>query len=126
MTDLQEFFLQLIEHALNDEHTKFEKLLYLDAYLGACATYKATKKVIMALGESADELFRKYCKAVSSQQADVNMLIAYKQLQQAIIFYKEEQQIIKDILEDYESWLWDGHFFKAVFCGEMRDIWNFR
>jgi hypothetical protein len=125
MTESQELFLQLIEHALNDKHTEFEKLLYFDSYLGARITYRATKKVIDILDESADDLFNKYCKAIRKQQADVNMLIAYKQIQQAILYYKEEQKIIKDMLEDYEDWLREGHFFKAAFCGEMRDIWNF-
>lgn len=125
MNDSQDFFLKLIEHALTDEHTKFEKLLYFDTYAGARVAHRSVKKVIKVLYKAADSLFNTYCKLVSIQQADVNMLIAYEQIQQAIFFYKEEQKILKDILEDYESWLWDGHFFKAVFCREMRDIWNF-
>jgi hypothetical protein len=124
MTDSQEFFLQLVEHALNDEHTKFEQLRYFDEYLGARSTYRATKKVIKVLAESADELFKKYCKAVHRQHADVNMLIAYKQLRQAITYYKEEQKIVRDTLEDYEYYLLDGNFVKAIFFGEMRDLWH--
>ena len=126
MDDTKELLLSLIENTRSSEHTKFEQLRFFSEYAGGRATLSATKKVTDILEDSANTLFKKYCKAVRQHQADVNLILAYRQLRQAVFFYKEEQQIIKDILVDYENWLFNGNFLKAFLFGEERDIWNMR
>lgn len=126
MDDTQELLLDLIEKARAGEHTKFEQLRFFNEYAGGRVTLRATKKVADILEGSANTLFKKYCKAIRQHQADVNLLLAYRQLQQAVDFYKEEQQIIQDLLTDYENWLFDGNFLKAFLFGEERDTWNIR
>lgn len=124
MDDTKELLLKLIEKAKAGEHTKFEQLRFFDEYVGGRTTLSATKKVTNILEGSANTLFKKYCKAVRQHQADVNLILAYKQLQQAVFFYKEEQQIIKDVLAEYENWLFSGNFLKAFLFGEERDTWS--
>jgi hypothetical protein len=124
MDDTKELLLNLIENARTGEHTKFEQLRFFHEYTGGRAALKATEKVTDILECSAENLFKKYCKAVRQRQADVNMLLAYKQLQQAVDFYREEQRLIKDNLTNYENWLFDGNFLKAFLFGAERDIWN--
>jgi hypothetical protein len=126
MDDTKELLLDLIEKARAGEHTKFEQLRFFSEYAGGRITYGATNKVVEVLEDSANTLFKKYCKAVTQHQADVNLILAYKQLQQAVDFYREEQRIIKDNLTDYENWLFDGNLLKAFLFGEERDIWNTR
>jgi hypothetical protein len=120
MNETQEILLSLIDHARTGEHTKFEQLRFFGEYAGARITGRATKRVVDILEESSVSLFNRYCKAVSNQQAEVNLLLAHKQLQQAVDFYKEELHIIKRILEDYENYLWDGNFLKAFIFGKER------
>ncbi len=120
MNETQEILLSLIAHARTGEHTKFEQLRFFSEYAGARAVGRATKRVVDILEESSVSLFIRYCKAVSNQQAEVNLLLAHKQLQQAVDFYKEELHIIKRILEDYENYLWDGNFLKAFIFGKER------
>lgn len=124
MDDTKELLLDLIENARAGEHTKFEQLRFFNEYAGGRATLRATRKVADILEDSTNTLFKKYCRAVRQHQADVNLLLAYKQLQQVVFFYKEEQRVIKDILTDYENWLFDGNFLKAFLFGEERDTWN--
>lgn len=124
MDDTREVILQLVERALAGEHTKFERLRFFHEYIGARIVCKSTKKVVEALDCSADELFKNYCWAVRYQKADVNQLLAYKQLRQAVSFYEEELDIIENILSDYEEYLFAGNFWKAVLFGEERDTWN--
>jgi hypothetical protein len=126
MDDTKELLLNLIENARTGEHTKFEQLRFFCEYAGSRVTLRSTEKVTDILEDSANNLFKKYCKAVRQHQADVNLILAYKQLQQAVDFYREEHRIIKDILVDYENWLFDGNFLKAFLFGEERDIWNIR
>ena len=126
MNDTQEILLNLIDYAKTNRHTRFEQLRFFSEYAGARVTYRSINKVVDVLEESADTLFNSYCKAVKQHQADVNLLLAYKQLQQASIYYKEESRVIKEILEDYENYLWEGNFISAVIFGEERDLWNLR
>ncbi len=126
MDDTKELILALVDQAKSGEHTKFEQLRSFKEYIAGCITYHAIKKVIADLEYSADNLFKSYCKAIERHQADVNMLLAYKQLQQAIIYYKEEQKIVRDTLDDYENYLWEGNFINAIIFGGVRNTWNQR
>ncbi len=122
MDDTRELILELINHARTGVHTKIEQLRFFREYVAARITCSATTKVINVLGLAADNIFNTYCKAVECQQADVNMLLAYKQLRQAVNFYKEELCMINVVLKDYENYLWDGNFLRAVLFGEERDL----
>jgi hypothetical protein len=122
MNDTQEILLNLIDYAKTGEHMKFEQLRFFSEYIGGRTTLRATEKVTDILEDSANTLFKKYCRAVKQHQADVHLLLAYKQIQQAVDFYREEQKIIKDILVDYESYLLAGNFLKAFLFGEERYI----
>ena len=124
MDDTRELIIALIDRAKSGEHTKFEQLRFFDDYAGARVIYSATRKVVATLEHSADKLFKNYCKAVKQQQADINQLLAYKQLRLAISFYREEACIVKDILTDYETYLGEGNFIKAFIFGEARNTWN--
>lgn len=110
MDDSKELLLALIKNAKTGKHTKFYRLRFFSEYIGGLITYSATKKVVNFLKYSTNSLLKKYCKAVQDQQADVNLLFAYKQLQQATDFYKEEQSMLKNILADYETYLFTGNF----------------
>lgn len=126
MDDTKELILALVNQAKSGEHTKFGQLRSFKEYIAGRITHSSIKKVIADLEYSADNLFKSYCKAIERHQADVNMLLAYKQLQQTIIYYKEEQKIVRDILDDYENYLWEGNFINAIIFGEVRNTWNQR
>lgn len=122
MNDTKELILDLIERAKAGRHTKFEQLRFFSEYLAAYSVYNATNKVINILEYSANNLFKKYCKAVTKHQADVNLILAYKQLQHTVNYYIEELKIINEAIIDYESYLLKGNFIKAVLFGEERDL----
>jgi hypothetical protein len=124
MDDAKELILELVAYAKAGEHIKIEQLRFFSEYIAGRITYRATNKVVAMLEYSADDLFKKYCKAIRQHQADVNLLLAYKQLQYTVDFYKEELNIINDALVDYENYLWGGNFLKAFLFGEERDTWN--
>lgn len=120
MNELKEFLLALVEHTRTGKHTKFSQLRFFSDYIGGRITYRATKKVIRMLEKAANTLFKNYCKDVPHQQANINTLLAYKQLLHAANYYKEEQALLKDVLADYEDWLFDGNFLLAVVFGEEK------
>jgi hypothetical protein len=122
MNETQELLLNLIEHAKAGEHTKFEQLRFFNEYIAARVVYRSLNKVIADLEYSADNLFKIYCKDVKRQQSDINLLVAYKQFQSAIDFYKEERRIVKTILADYEKYFWEGDFLDDLISGKTRDV----
>ena len=114
MDDTKELLLALIENARAGQHTKIEQLRFFSDYVGGFITYQATKKVIYTLEKAANTLFKNYCKDILHQQANINTLLAYKQLLHAANYYKEEQALLKDVLVDYEDWLFDGNFLYCI------------
>jgi hypothetical protein len=122
MDDTKELILELMENAKAGEHTKFEQLRCFSEYIAGRIIYRSLKKVVEDLKYSADNLFKLYCSDIKQQQANVNLLLAYKQLQLTVNFYKEESRIIKAILRDYEKYMWEGDFLADLFLGRERDI----
>lgn len=122
MNETKELILNLIERAKAGNHTKFEQLHFFSEYLTAYSIYNATNKIINILKYSANNLFQKYCRAVTKHQADVNLILAYKQLQCAVNYYIEELKIINEAIIDYESYLLKGNFIKAILFGEEREL----
>lgn len=84
---------------------------------------KSTKLIIGALRSSANKLFKDYCKDVNNGTADVNKLLAYSQLQDVIAFYTNELATLQWMLDEYDEYLGQGHFWYS-FLGGQRDIWN--
>ncbi len=122
MNDTQEILLKLIDHAKTGEHTKFERLRFFSEYAGGRVVYSSIKKVIDILNITAKDLLKSYCRTIGTSQADINMLLAYNQLQLAIDFYKEEQKIVKAVLADFEKYFWEGDFLKDLILGKEREI----
>lgn len=118
----RELLLELVERAKHGEHTEFEHLRFFSEYIAGRVIYRSIKIVIADLKYSAKNLFKLYCKGIKHQQTDINLLLAYKQFQLAIDFYKEEANITKDILKDYENYMWAGDFLKDLISGKERDI----
>lgn len=121
MDDSKQLILDLIEHASTDNHTKFERLRYSSEYLAGRVTRRAIKLTVSNLQYSADKLFKKYCKAVTTQHADVSMLLAYVKLQHAVKFYEVELKLINEVLDDYENYLAEGNFINAFVLDKERD-----
>jgi hypothetical protein len=74
---------------------------------------------------SAKSLFKEYCKDVIAGISDVNKLLAHSQILDIIAFYKNELNTLRQMIDDYDEYLGDGHFWYS-FLGGQRDIWNFR
>jgi uncharacterized protein YeeX (DUF496 family) len=111
--------LDLVKHA-DDKHMNFTKICFWSDYIKWHISTWVIRLIIKDLKIAANKLFNSYCKAIKQNHADINMLLAYKQLHQAVLFYEEELQIIRSMLIDYEDWLADGNFFDAFVWGKER------
>ena len=123
MDTQNDFGAQLIERALSGENTKFTQLRFAKDYINTRIMRMALRRVIRLFEQSADKLFKGYCKDVRKHQADVTALLAYKTFLQIIDFYKKDFTIINSELKDYEDWLLDGNFISAFIFGAERELY---
>lgn len=126
--DTQQFLLDILERAESGKVTDFQLLRNLTQYRFCKDQRRSLDVLLTVLQRAADQLFRSYCKAVGTGTADVNQLLAYKQLIQTIEFYKRDREVLKDMAQEYEAFLSAGHFLSSL-LGESRsfeDLHDFR
>ena len=126
--DTQQFLLDILERAETGKVTDFQLLRNLTQYRFCKDQRRSLDVLVTVLQRAANQLFSSYCKAVSTGTADVNQLLAYKQLIQTIEFYKRDREVFKDMTQEYEAFLSAGHFLSAI-LGESRsfeDLHDFR
>jgi hypothetical protein len=75
------------------------------------------------LRASASKLFKEYCKDVIAGISDITKLFAYARLQEIIAFYEKDLKTLKQMLDDYDYYLGDGHFWYS-FLGGQRETWH--
>ena len=76
---------------------------------------RAHMLLVASIKKSADKLFTKYCKSVTSGEADVLKLLAYGTIRNVLSFYEEELRIISDMVEEYEFYLASGNWWDILF-----------
>ena len=84
---------------------------------------KATKVIIRMLKSSNTRLFKDYCRDVIAGISDFNKLLAYKELEDVIAFYEADLKTLNKMLDDYDEYLGQGHFWYSFLGGE-RGLWR--
>jgi hypothetical protein len=120
---------QLISDIINKpqeaEPIKFQYIASWGEFRYYYQLHRSTKFVIKTLKSSAKKLFKEYCRTIATGTQDVNKLLAYSQLRDIIAFYEADVNTIKKMLDEYDNYLGQGHFWYSFLGGE-RDIWNIR
>ena len=119
--ETQQFLTTLFERAQNGEPTPFQYLLHINEY-SFCRKQRTSLKILLkVLHRTEKQIFSAYCKALSTDTADINQLLAYRQLKGIIRFYQTEYDTVDSMLTDYKNYLRAGNFFRAL-AGETRII----
>jgi hypothetical protein len=117
----QQILSNIFARAENGESTDIHLISYWEEYRYYAGEYKATKLIIKMLKDTVKRLTNAYCKGVLNGTADVNILLAYVQVDKVLDFYKTERKILISMLDEYEIYLQQGNFLRALF-GEVRDV----
>jgi hypothetical protein len=115
--DSEQVLLAIIEQA-KAEPSKFRFIVSLADYRYCLNLYRSTKLVLRILKTASKNLFKAYCKDVTSGISDFTQLVAYEELADIISFYEIELQTIYNMLDEYEEYLWSGNLFYALMGGE--------
>ena len=115
--DSEQLLLAIIEQA-QTEPSKFRFIVSWSDYMYCINLYKSTKLVIKVLKTASKNLFKVYCKDVTSGISDFTQLVAYEELCEITGFYENELRTIYNMLDEYEEYIWAGNFFYACMGGE--------
>ena len=123
-TESKQLVSEIINKAREGKSLEFHLIIYWSEFRYYGRLAKANKLIIKTLRSSAKKLFKNYRKDVIAGISEVDKLLAYSQLLDIISFYEQELSTIKQMLDEYDEYLGQGHFWHA-FLGGQRDIWNF-
>lgn len=105
-TETQQMMLTIIEYAKSAKPSEFRLLRNWSDYRYHVGKRRSFKLLVRALQSGSDRLFKNYCKSILCLE-DFNKLLAYKQLQGVIKFYKQELATVTKMIDEYEARLWN-------------------
>ena len=117
-TEAQQLLLEILEQAEQKKFVEFRLITSWSEFMFYRRSRTSTKLVILALKQAAKEIFKTYLKQVKSGISDVNNLLAHAQLQDVIAFYEKDLETLQKMLDEYDNWLGQGHFFYSILGGE--------
>lgn len=114
-----DILVSILERAQQGDFIEFKYITSWHEFRFRSKQHTATKIVIKTLKSAGKRLFKAYCDEVIAGVSDINKLIAYTQLLEAINFYQADLVTLKKMVDEYDSYLGDwGNFFNAIFGGE--------
>lgn len=104
----------LIKRAEEGKHIEKETLTNIYAYKAAKEMRNAVEKVVLSMRKSANAMFSNYIKAIKGKEVEDNQipeatefayLLAYKSLYKFEYFYTVEFNLIQEMIEEYENYI---------------------
>lgn len=120
-TDTKQLLLAILEKAQEGKSLQFQFITSWSDFIYYWRLAKSNKIIIKALKSSANNLFKEYCKDVIAGVSNVDKLLAYVQLRDFIRFYEKDFNTLKQMLDEYDGYLGQGHFWYSFLGGE-RDL----
>lgn len=126
--EFQEMILKVIEHAETAKLSEFRLITTWAEYRKFKDKRKAFKLLVNGLKKSSNRCFKRYCRAVTAGISNVSTLLAYQRLWATMEFYKKEVEILTDMIDEYETYLFSGDLFWAYigFRRREEDMFDFR
>jgi hypothetical protein len=104
----------LIKRAESGEHIEKETLYNIYSYKAAKEMRNAVEKVVLSMRKSANHMFSNYLNLIKGKEikdneipgaSDFAYLLAYKELVKFEHFYTVEYNLIQEMIEEYESYI---------------------
>jgi uncharacterized protein YeeX (DUF496 family) len=118
-----DIFQALRDRAMKGEHTSFEYIKNIAEYFAAKQIDNALSSILSSFKKSYNRILKQYCKEVRTNKADLSLLLIMNELTQLHKFYSAERDIIQDMIDEYRTYLDQGHLLSALF-GEQREVWD--
>lgn len=118
-----DIFQSLRDRAAKGEHTSFEYIKNITEYFAAKQIDNALSSILSSFKKSYNRILKQYCKEVCTNKADLSLLLIMNELTQLHKFYSVERDIIQDMIDEYRTYLDQGHLLSALF-GDQREVWD--
>ena len=112
----------IINRAQEGRAFPFRTIIYWSEFQYFKGYARSNKLIIKLLRTSADNLFKEYCRDVTSGISEVAKLLAYSQLLDIVAFYENDLKILKQMADEYDEYLGNFSIFWNSFLGGRRDI----
>jgi hypothetical protein len=122
-TEANQLLLEIIAQAENRQFTEFRLITSWAEFNQFRRNKLATKLIINMLKDSARSLLKGYCHSITLGTQDLTQLIAYTEIQDITAFYEQELLNLQKMIDEYDEYLGEGHFWYSFLGGE-RDLWN--
>jgi hypothetical protein len=126
--DLQNLIHQLINRAESGEHTAFSYIQTWREYVIVRETRKIFRSYVKGLRATSETLFKHYCRDLVSQKEQFSKLLTCSVLDNAAVFYEGEINILEDMLDEYETYLFSGNWLDFLFLRQRpyEKLWDHR
>jgi hypothetical protein len=111
--------------ANSGNNLKFEYIIHLDEYFMLNKYKKALKKIVQNYNNVAWKLYDKYCGLVSTYSnidLDLDSLLTIKACENCINYYTKDINTLSDMLQEFRSYIFNGHFISTILNNETRSI----
>lgn len=119
-TETQQLLLNILTYAQERKYTEIHPITTWAEFKLFCNKKRATKIIIKTLYKASKNLFKTYCRDVAAGSADFTKLLAYSELQEVIAFYERDLILIKRMLDEYDNYLGQGHFWYSFLGGKRQ------
>jgi hypothetical protein len=128
MQTKEDFMSDLIKKANTAKHIQFQFLKSWREYVTTRKIRRAHVLLVASLKQTADKLFKNYCKAIIDNETKVINLLAYSTTLEVLQFYEEELSILEDMLSEYEWYLYYGNWIDFILGMERpaNKLWDHR
>jgi hypothetical protein len=129
METMKDLAAELVHKAESGQHRQFQFLRSWQEYSEIKELQRAHVLLTSSINKSANRLFNNYCKSVTAGTADVFNILAYSRTIDILNFYKEELDILTNMIYEYEAYLMEGNLIDAWLFNDYRPdnkLWDHR
>jgi flagellin-specific chaperone FliS len=121
VNDPKEFFTELVKKALTEDNSKFEFIRNLEMLHVAKFYRSSIRKVIKIFKDLVKGLTKEYADQISDDKQSLDVIMAIKQFDACLAYYKKELRIAKDMISEYKTYVFSGHILNTLFGGYRPD-----
>jgi hypothetical protein len=120
-TESTQLVLDIIEKVRSNDSQPFKFILSWQEFSYYRKLAVSTQLIAKTMQDSANRLFKEYCKDVIAGISDFNKLLAYIQLLDIKAFYERDLKTLQQMLDEYSEYLEKGNFWYS-FLGGRREL----
>ena len=118
--DPKKVFEELVKKALEGKHSDFEFIRTYETCKVARYYKIGVKRVYKTFKTLYKKLMKTYVKDIFTGEQKLEMLMSIKQFEICYRYYEKEREIAKDMLDEYYTYLTNGHMFDQLIMNGVR------